>query len=200
GSAELIREAKDRGINVTAEVTPHHLTLTEEMVEKAGTLAKVNPPLRTAADVAALMRALKEGVIDIIATDHAPHAAQDKAGEFEAAACGISGLETAFGSLMALVHGGQLTLAELVLRLTASPARLLGRSDLGTLAVGAAADLVLFDPEKEWQVIPERFYSKGHNTPLAGAGLRGKIMETVRGGRLVHSDPALKITGGEVTP
>ncbi|MFC1873525.1 amidohydrolase family protein [Chloroflexota bacterium] len=192
---ELIRRAKEQGVHVTAEVTPHHLTLTERAVLSGGTMAKVNPPLRTAEDVQALVQGLKDGVIDIIATDHAPHAAADKGSDFARAAFGISGFETALGSLMSLVYGGQLTLNMLVALLTSRPAEIVGDryGQLGTLAVGAPADVAILDPDVEWVVAPEAFASKGKNTPLSGSVLKGKVMATLWQGRLVSKDDSIKI-------
>lgn len=193
GSVELIRQGKARGILVTAEVTPHHLTLTEEKVKECGTQAKVNPPLRTAEDVKALIQGFKDGVIDIIATDHAPHTEADKQGDFAKAAFGISGFETAFGSLMGLVHSGQLTLTKLIAGLTSGPMKIIGNryGRLGTLATGAHADITIFDPNKEWLVNPDDFASKGKNTPWAGATLKGKVMATIYQGRVVYKDASM---------
>ncbi len=193
GSVELIRRARDEGVSVTAEVTPHHLTLTEEMVAGYNTNAKVNPPLRTAEDIAALVLGLKEGVIDVIATDHAPHAAEDKAGDFAQAAFGISGFETALGSLMGLVHGGRIDLVTLISKLTHEPALFLRRDDLGTLKPGSPADVTVFDPQKEWVVNPDDFASKGKNTPLAGHVLKGKVMATIYGGDFSYKDDAMNL-------
>jgi len=187
-SVALIRRAKDEGVRVTAEVTPHHLTLTEEAVAGYNTNAKVNPPLRTARDVQALIEGLKEGVIDAIATDHAPHTDADKRCDFENAAFGISGFETALGSLMGLVHQGRIDLATLISKLTHGPASFLSRDDLGTLKAGAAADVTVFDPDAEWLVDPSSFVSKGKNTPLAGDTLKGKVMLTVVGGTVAYSN------------
>jgi len=200
GSVDLVRRAKDRGAPVTAEVTPHHLALTHEAVmasavESPGALAydtnaKVNPPLRTPADAEACLAGLLDGTIDAIATDHAPHAIEDKLCEFDHAAFGISGLETALGLCLTLVHDGRLDLPTLVHKLTAGPVRAFGleRVDvgLGSLAVGAPGDVVVFDPEAEWTVEPERFASKGKNTPLAGRRLRGRVVATVYGGKVVY--------------
>jgi dihydroorotase len=189
GSAELIRRAKEKGIRVTAEATPHHLTLTQDRVRDSNTSAKVKPPLRTKGDVKALIGGLKDNTIDIIATDHAPHTEADKNCEFTQAAFGISGFETAFASLMGLVHRGELELVTLINKLTAEPARILGQKyGLGTLATGAPADITLFDPNLEWTVNTKEFASKGKNTPLAGERLKGKIMATIYGGKIVHQD------------
>jgi len=195
GSVELIRRAKAEGIRVTAEVTPHHLTLTEEKVIDCGTLAKVNPPLRTENDTHALVEGLNDKTIDIIATDHAPHNKADKEGDMNGAAFGISGFETALGSLMSLVHNGDITLHTLVSRLTCQPARILGerRGITGTLAIGAPADIVILDPDKEWIVNPEEFVSKGKNTPLAGTTLRGKVIATIFSGEILYIDDSVII-------
>jgi dihydroorotase len=196
---ELISRAKEQGVRVTAEVTPHHLTLTEEAVDGYNTSAKVNPPLRTENDNMALVNGLKDNVIDVIATDHAPHAAADKQCDFTKAAFGISGLEAAFGSLMSLVHGGKLPLNILISKLTCEPARVLGDRFgwLGTLQIGAAADITVFDANKDWVVDPDVFASKGRNTPLAGSTLKGKVMVTIFGGRLVYQDESINIIDNE---
>ncbi len=193
GSVDLIRAAKEQGVHVTAEVTPHHLTLTEDIVLKFKTDAKVNPPLRTKRDTLALLRALNDGVIDIVATDHAPHTAADKNCEFTQAAFGISGLETALGSLAGLVFHSEMSLNTLVAALTVGPARVLGYEKLGTLEVGAPADITIFDLHKEWLVDPARFASKGKNTPLVGSMLKGKVMATIYMGNPVYLDESRKI-------
>ena len=193
GSVDLIRQAKRKGVRVTAEVTPHHLTLTEEAVNGYNTNAKVSPPLRTRQDNQALVQGLKENVIDIIATDHAPHAEADKQCEFSLAASGISGFETALGSLMRLVHDGQLPLTTLIAKLTCEPAKILKDNNLGTLRIGAPADITIFDPNKEWRVDPETFASKGKNTPLAGSVLKGKVIATIYDGKLVYKDESIKL-------
>jgi dihydroorotase len=201
GSVELVRAAKERGVPVTAEVSPHHLTLTHEAVafsERFGetlaydTNAKVNPPLRTEDDVAACVEALQTGVIDCIATDHAPHALYEKDVEFDDAPFGISGLETALGLCMTLVESGALDLATLIERLTINPVRAFGLDrtvpGLGTLAVGAPGDVTVLDTGAEWKVEPERFASLGKNTPLAGRTLKGKVLATVAAGHVVWRD------------
>ncbi len=204
GSVELIRRAKEKGVAITAEVTPHHLTLTEERVmgnEAApqplsllsyDTNAKVKPPLRTRREIEALILGLKEGVIDAIATDHAPHTEVDKRCEFGLAAFGISGLETALGALMGLVHSGELDLPLLISKLTIEPARIIGK-EIGTLRMGAPGDVTIFDPEAEWVVDPKAFASKGKNTPLAGRILKGRVMATVCGGKIVFQDKHLRL-------
>lgn len=195
GSVDLIRRAKEKGVLVTAEVTPHHLTLTEEIVVRCGTSAKVNPPLRTDRDIQALLQGLKEGVIDAIVTDHAPHTEAEKMSGFETAPFGISGFETALGSLMGLVHAGQLKLTTLISKLTCEPARILGEKygRLGTLATGATADVTIFDPDREWVVDTSVFASKGKNTPLAGQVLKGRVMATISQGKLVYKDESVKV-------
>jgi dihydroorotase len=192
-SVDLIRAAKEDGVHVTAEVTPHHLTLTEEDVLKYGTLAKVNPPLRTKRDTVALLRALNDGVIDIVATDHAPHTKADKDIEFTKAAFGISGLETALGSLAGLILKSELSLNNMIAALTIGPARVLGYEKLGTLEIGAPADICIFDLHKEWTVDTDKFASKGKNTPLNGKMLKGKVMATLYMGNPVYIDDSLKI-------
>jgi len=199
GAVSLIREAKRSRVDITAEATPHHLTLTEERASGGDTNAKVNPPLRTRRDVEELGVALAEGVIDAIATDHAPHSSRDKSVGFAAAAFGISGLETALAVALILVHQGRLDLASLVARLTAGPAGVLGRESnptagqsvpkgIGSLRPGAVGDVTVFDPDLEWVVAPQDFASKGRNTPWAGRRLKGKVAATVVAGSVVYND------------
>ena len=196
GAVALLRDARARGLAVSAEATPHHLTLTEDLVARPwngrpyDTRTKVNPPLRTAADVAALVAGLADGTIAAIATDHAPHAAVDKRCPYEEAAFGISLFETALASVLSLVHGGHLGLAALVERLTAGPARLFGL-DAGTLAPGARADVVVFDPDAQWTVRAASFLSRGHNTPLDGATVRGHVVLTLAGGMEAYCRPGV---------
>jgi len=186
GSVDLIRWGKERGINVTAEVCPHHLSLTEEAVEGYDTNAKMNPPLRTLADVEALQAAVKDGTIDVIATDHAPHHYDEKEREFADAPNGIIGLETALAvNLTWLVHSGIIGLPLLVERMSCAPARLF-KLPGGTLRKGAIADVTVFDPDAVWTVDPTRFASKGRNTPYAGHELRGLVELTVVDGRVIH--------------
>src|SRR5712664_3675124 len=186
GSVELMRRAKERGLRVTAEVTPHHLSLTEAACERYDTHAKMNPPLREAADVAALRAALQEGVIDCIASDHAPHAYDAKEAAFDDAPFGIVGLETAFAvAYTELVAAGILTLPELVHRMSTAPAAAF-RLPGGTLTPGAAADVVVLDVTARWTVDPVTFFSKSRNTPFAGRTLTGRAALTVVGGTVVH--------------
>jgi dihydroorotase len=200
GSADLIAAARENGVRVTAEVTPHHLTLTAADASSCGSLAKVNPPLRAEHDRLAMVRALKTGAIDIIATDHAPHTAGDKPPEMALAAAGISGFETAFGSVMRLVTEGHLTLGELVYRLSVKPAEVMGGrfGKIGALAAGFAADICILDPGREWTVDPGSFVSKGRNTPLGGRVLKGKIVATIVGGRVEFKDDSLELAPGAI--
>jgi dihydroorotase len=185
GSVELLRWGKDRGIPVTAEVCPHHLSLTEDAVEGYDTNAKMNPPLRTAEDVAALQVALRDGTIDVVATDHAPHHYDEKEREFADAPNGIVGLETALAVVVTtLCVPGILTFPELVERMAVRPARLFNLPG-GSLAPGSVADVTVFDPQLEWTVDPARFLSKGRNTPYGGRVLRGRAVRTIVGGQTV---------------
>jgi dihydroorotase len=200
GSVEFIRRAKEEGISVTAEVTPHHLTLTEERIAGGSpnkpfdTNAKVNPPLRTKEDVEALIKGLKDGVIDAIATDHAPHTLADKTCGLERAAFGISGLETALGCLMSLVHQGEISLTQLISKLTCEPAKVIGRNgELGTLKAGAPANITILDPYREWLVDSRNFASKGKNTPCDGYRFKGKVMATILGGQMVYKDNSVEV-------
>ncbi|GJG87615.1 dihydroorotase [Gemmatimonadetes bacterium T265] len=188
GSVDLIRWGKARGIRVTAEVCPHHLSLTEDAVEGYQTNAKMNPPLRTAADVEALQAAVRDGTIDVVATDHAPHHYDEKEREFADAPNGIVGLETALGVIVTwLVAPGVLSYAQLVDRMACAPARVFGLPG-GTLRRGAPADVTVFDPERRWTVDPATFRSKGRNTPYAGRTLQGRAVATVVAGGIVYDD------------
>jgi dihydroorotase len=190
-SIRLVREAKRRGLPVTCEVTPHHLTLTDEACATYNTHCKCNPPLRTAADVAAVKEALAEGVIDAIATDHAPHSPVEKDVEFENAAFGMLGLETALPLCLALVREGLLTPSGLVERLAPAPARLLGLAG-GSLAPGAPADVTVIDPDVTFTCDPARFRSKSKNSPFSGRPFQGKAVLTVVGGRVVFAEEAFR--------
>lgn len=197
-SVEIVREAKRRGVHVTAEVTPHHLVMTDELVMGLwpsfpgssvrhlpyDTNTKVNPPLRTQADVEALLAGLKDGTIDAIATDHAPHHQLDKQVEFDYAAAGLIGFETALPALLILVEQGKLDLTEVIRLLTAGPASLLRRA-AGTLRPGSPADIVVFDPSREWTVTAETLLSKSKNTPFIGEKVRGKVVLTLRDGKAI---------------
>ncbi len=202
GAVEAVRLAKERDVLVTCEVTPHHLTLTDEAVMgNAGdgsvygaltsaaydTTAKVNPPLRATADRQAMISALADGVIDFVATDHAPHSSVEKLTTFEEAAFGISVLETALSSMMSLVHAGQLPLTTMIEKLTSAPASFLGRTDIGTLKPGANADVTIIDPDAEWTVDADAFLSRGKNSPLHGATLKGAVVTTLVGGETAYT-------------
>ncbi len=185
GAVRLVRDAKARGVRVTAEVTPHHLLLTEDAVRTFDANAKMNPPLRSKRDTEVLLEALVDGTIDCIATDHAPHAGSEKEGEFDRAAFGIVGLETAVGLMLdRLVRSGALPLATLISRLSRDPARLLGLPG-GHLAPGAPADLTILDPAAEWTVDPSRFQSRSRNTPFGGWPVTGRPWKTIVGGGIV---------------
>jgi dihydroorotase len=184
-SVRMIREAKRRGLPVTAEVTPHHLTLTDEACAHYDTSTKCAPPLRGASDLAALREALADGTIDCIATDHAPHGLQEKEVEFDHAAFGMIGLETALALGLKLVAEKVLTLPQLIERLTVGAARCFGLP-AGTLARGAAADVVVFDPSIGWEVAPGAFKSKSRNSPFGGWKLDGRVLYTIVDGNLVH--------------
>jgi dihydroorotase len=187
GSVELIRWGKERGINVTAEVCPHHISLTEDAIGHYDTHAKMNPPLRTADDVAALQEAVKDGTIDVIATDHAPHHYDEKEREFADAPNGIIGLETALAvNITWLVKPGIIDVATLVEKMSCGPARLFHLPG-GTLRKGSLGDVTVFDPKAEWTVDAKRFLTKGRNTPYAGHTLTGRVVRTYVGGRAVFA-------------
>lgn len=186
GGVEAVRLAKKLGAKVSAEATPHHLTLTEEAVLMYGTLAKMNPPLRTEEDRQALLQGLKDGTIDIIATDHAPHSRDEKAMPLDKAPSGIIGLETSLALVVTEVVGkGYLSLPQAMEKMSLNPARLYGL-DCGRMEVGAPADLVIFNPDEE--VAVERFYSKAENSPFKGWKLRGKVHDTICGGNVVYGE------------
>lgn len=183
GSVRVIREAKERGIKVTAETCPHYFSLTEEAVRGYNTLAKMNPPLRTAEDRGAIRDGLRDGTLDVIATDHAPHGMDEKSVEFDYAPFGIVGLETALGLTLKLVNEGVLTLEGAVRALSLNPAKAL-TINKGTLSVGADADITIIDLDQEWVVDALQFKSKSRNTPFGGWKLKGRAVETIVGGRL----------------
>jgi dihydroorotase len=181
-TVERLRMAKEKGLRVTSEVTPHHLALTEELCRGYNTEAKVNPPLRTEEDMEAVRQALVEGVIDVIATDHAPHHYEEKEREFDDASFGINGLETALGLCMrTLVEPGILSLSGLVDRMSCAPARIMGMA-AGSLRPGSPADVVVFAADERWTVEPRTFASRSHNTPIAGWELVGRVRRTLVGG------------------
>ena len=192
-SLDLIRKARARWIPVTCEATPHHLTLTEKDAIKCGPDAKVNPPLRTKEDMAALRQGLRDGTIDVIASDHAPHTPEEKARGWEEAPMGVVGLETTLGVVLtSLVHPGIITLTEAIERMSSNPARILGLPG-GSLAVGKPADITIIDMDKKWVVDPHTFASKGRNTPFKGWKLRGKAYATIVGGKVVMREGELLV-------
>jgi dihydroorotase len=194
GAIERIRRAREEGVQVTAEVTPHHLALTDEATLGYDTNTKMAPPLRSAADVAACRTALAEGLIDAIATDHAPHAVHEKEVEFTEAPPGILGLETAFAVVVELVREQRLSPLELIRRLSTNPVRILGCGG-GSLAVGEPGDLVVLDPQRRWTYDPAKGYSKSRNSPWSGQEFTGRVIATTVGGNLVYHADRGVLTG-----
>ncbi|AJY73329.1 dihydroorotase [Paenibacillus beijingensis] len=185
---QLIREAKARGVRVTAEAAPHHFSITDEQALLSGTMAKVNPPLRTEQDVEAVVQGLSEGTLDAIATDHAPHTIAEKSHPLERAPFGLVGLETAVGlTFTKLVHPGKLQLMDAISKLTINPANIMGLP-AGRLEEGHAADIAIIDPNKEWIVEPDTFHSKSRNTPFSGMKLKGKAVLTMVNGNIVYDE------------
>jgi dihydroorotase len=184
GAVELVRLAKKKGLKVTAEVTPHHLALTDSAVERYDTNAKMNPPLRSKEDAEALLEGLRDGTIDSIATDHAPHSTIEKDVEFDKASNGVIGLETAFSVVYGLVKAGKLSLTDAVRAMTINPSRAVNL-DRGTLRVGSSADITIADPGRSWTVKPEGLKSKSKNSPWTGSTLEGVVVRTIVGGRTI---------------
>jgi dihydroorotase len=187
GAVQLIREAKEKGIKVTAETAPHYFTLTDEALIDFDTSAKVNPPLRSIADIEAVKGGLKDGTIDVIASDHAPHASTDKEVEFEYAAFGITGLETSLSLGLKLVSDGLLTLSQLILKMSTNPAKILNISK-GTLKTGSDADITIIDLQKLWTVDRGNLRSKGRNTPFHGWVMTGRAVTTIMGGEITYQE------------
>jgi dihydroorotase len=194
GTVALVREAKAAGVRVTAEAAPHHFSLTDAALESYDPQAKVNPPLRSEADRRAVIEGLVDGTLDVIASDHAPHAVEEKDQEITLAPPGIAGIETALAlTLSELVHPGHLSLNEALERLSTAPARVLGLGDHGgPLTPGAPANLVVFDPQERWTVDPSRFLSKARNTPFAGRSVQGRVLHTFLRGRHTVVEGALR--------
>jgi dihydroorotase len=188
GAVALIREAKSRGLKVSAEVTPHHLCLTDEALLNYDTYCKVNPPLREEEDRAALREALADGTIDCVATDHAPHSDLEKDCEFEAASVGINGLETAISMMLGLVREGALSPMRLVETLSTAPARLIPDFECGAPREGGLADITVLDPQQQWTLTRETLRSKSHNTPLLDQELIGRPVMTIVGGKVVYEN------------
>lgn len=188
GSVQLIRQAKQDGVSVTAETCPQYFIYTEQEILKKGTMARVNPPLRTAEDRQAILEAVLDGTLDCIVTDHAPHSAEEKARPLPDAPSGMVGLETSLAACLSyLVNPGYLTVPQLIRKMTVVPASILGL-EAGPLHAGGAADLCVFDAEEQWTVDPQNFRSKGRNTVFAGDTLTGKVKLTVCGGKITHRE------------
>ena len=188
GSVEIIRQFKKKGVAITCETCPQYFTLTEDEILTQGSMARVNPPLRTKTDVTGIIAGLKDGTIDVIATDHAPHSAEEKARTLTRAPSGMIGLETSLAiTLTQLYHTKKMDLPNIIKRMSTNPADILGLSR-GHMSLGAAADLVIFDPDEEWTVDPEQFASKARNTPFAGWKLKGKVKYTIAGGKVIYQE------------
>lgn len=187
-SVDIVRQYKKKGVRITCETCPQYFTLTEDEVLTRGTMARVNPPLRTQDDVQAIIEGLQDGTIDAIVTDHAPHSSEEKARPLPEAPSGMVGLETSLAiTLTALYHAGKMDLSTILRKMTVEPSRILGM-DQGFLALGADGDVVIFDPDEEWTVDPEQFASKGRNTPFARHRLKGRVKYTVVGGNIIYQD------------
>lgn len=189
GALEAVRQAKNDGLPVTCEVTPHHWTLTDEAVQEYDTNTKMSPPLRSREHVDAVLAAMKDGTVDAIATDHAPHHADEKALEFDQAPFGVTGLETAVGLAFDLVHSGLVDLERVVQMCATNPARIFGLADRGSLKANAHADVTILDPQLEWVFDVSRSKSKSRNTPFNGRSMHGAAVATIVGGRLVYLHP-----------
>ena len=187
-SVEIIRKMKKKGVKITCETCPQYFTLTEDEVLTQGSMARVNPPLRTRNDVAGIITGLKDGTIDAIATDHAPHSAEEKARTLTRAPSGMVGLETSLAvTLTELYHTKKMDLPSIIKRMCTNPADILGLPR-GRMSLGGAADIVIFDPDEEWVVDPEQFASKGRNTPFAGRKVKGKVKYTIVGGEIIYQE------------
>lgn len=187
-SVDIVRRMKKKGVNITCETCPQYFTLTEDEVLSQGPLARVNPPLRTAKDVQGILAGLKDGTIDAIATDHAPHSDEEKARPLTKAPSGMVGLETSLAiALTELYHTGHMELHDIIRRMSTNPADILHLTR-GRMALGAAADLVIFDPNEEWVIDPQKFASKSHNTPFGGKKVKGKVKYTLVGGKIIYQD------------
>ncbi len=189
GAIEAVRAAKRDGLNVTCEVTPHQWTMTDEAVSEYDTNTKMSPPLRSHDHIDAILEAMKDGTIDAIATDHAPHHFDEKALEFDEAPFGITGLETAVGLAFDLVHRGLIDLERMVEMCSTNPARIFGLADRGSLKPNAHADITILDPQFEWVFDVNFSRSKSRNTPFHGRSMQGAAVATIVGGRLVYLHP-----------
>ena len=180
---------KKKGVSITCETCPQYFTLTEDEILTQGSLARVNPPLRTQKDVHGIVSGLRDGTIDAIATDHAPHSAEEKARPLAKAPSGMVGLETSLAlSLTHLYHTGKLELPALIRRMTYNPANILHLHHKGRLAIGADGDVTVFDPNESWVIDPEQFASKGRNTPFSGWTVKGRVKYTIAGGRVIYEE------------
>ena len=187
-SVEIVRQFKKKGVPITCETCPQYFALTEDELLSRGTLARVNPPLRTRLDVEGILAGLKDGAIDVIATDHAPHSAEEKARPLPEAPSGMVGLETALAvTLTSLYHTGVMDLSDILRKMTVNPAFIL-RIPKGRLSLGGGADFTIFDPDEEWTVDPEQFASKGRNTPFAGRTLKGRVKYTIVDGKIIYQE------------
>ena len=187
-SVAIIRRFKKKGVAITCETCPQYFTLTEEEILEQGTMARVNPPLRTQEDVEGILNGLKDGTIDAIATDHAPHSAEEKAKPLTEAPSGMVGLETALAiTLTELYHSGRMELADILRKMTFNPSCILG-INRGRVAIGGSADLTLFDPDEEWVIDPQQFASKGRNTPFGGRRVKGKVKYTIVNGNVIYQE------------
>ena len=187
-SVEIVRQFKKKGVPITCETCPQYFALTEDELLSRGTLARVNPPLRTRLDVEGILAGLKDGAIDVIATDHAPHSAEEKARPLPEAPSGMVGLETALAvTLTSLYHTGVMDLSDILRKMTINPAFIL-RIPKGRLSLGGGADFTIFDPDEEWTVDPEQFASKGRNTPFAGRTLKGRVKYTIVDGKIIYQE------------
>ena len=187
-SVDIVRRMKKKGVPITCETCPQYFTLTEDEVLTCGSMARINPPLRTQRDVDAVIRGLQDGTIDVIATDHAPHSREEKSRPLEKAPSGMVGLETSLAvTLTSLYHTGKMELSDIIRRMTFNPAAIL-RLGTGRLAIGADADVTVFDPDEVWVVDPEQFASKGRNTPFTGRELKGRVKYTIVGGKIIYED------------
>ena len=188
-SVDIIRRMKKRGVAITCETCPQYFTLTEDEILTQGSMARVNPPLRTAKDIKGIIAGLKDGTIDAIATDHAPHSAEEKSRPLIRAPSGMVGLETSLAiTLTELYHTGKMKLPEIIKRMTYTPASILRLSSKGRLSLGSDADITIFDPEEVWTIDPEQFASKARNTPFAGREVKGKVKYTIVGGNVIYQD------------
>ena len=188
-SVALVRRYKRKGVQITCETCPQYFSLTEDEILSQGSLARVNPPLRTKSDVEAIIEGLKDGTIDAIATDHAPHSAEEKARPLAKAPSGMIGLETSLAiTLTELYHTGRMKLPDLIRRMTYNPASILRLPTKGRLSLGSDADITIFDPEEEWTIDPEQFASKARNTPFAGRKVKGKVKYTIVGGNIIYQE------------